>query len=71
MSKLKKVFPGGVRISLEDGSDWTIHPDDVHDVYTWIPAAEIKASKNDEDSEYDYKLENTYIDIAVRAVKTM
>jgi hypothetical protein len=71
MPKLKKVFPGGIRIILEDRSNWVIHPDDVHDVYTWIPGAEIEVTETNGDCEYNYKLENAYIDIAVRARKTI
>jgi hypothetical protein len=69
MPKLKEVFPGGVKISLDDDSVWTIHPEDVHTAYIWLPMAEIKVTELDQDSEFNYELENTYIKVAVRAMK--
>jgi hypothetical protein len=69
MSKLLEVFPGGVKIGLEDGSEWLIHPEDVHTAYIWLPAAEIAITEVDKDGEFSYELENTYIHVSIRAKK--
>lgn len=66
---LNSILNNGEKISLMDGSVWQIKPDDVPTVCTWLPTADIKILKNNNDHVFSYILINKEIDISISAMK--
>jgi len=65
---LNKIIDDGEKITLMDGSVWSINPGDTPTVCTWIPTAEIEISESN-DSVFDHILTNKNIGVSVNAMK--
>lgn len=56
-------------MTLMDGSNWHINPDDILTVCAWIPATEIRIQFVDDRSMFPYALTNIRTRESVRAMK--
>ena len=56
-------------LSLMDGSNWLVNPDDLPTAGTWQPTAKIRIEFQLDDSTFSYRLTNLTNDISIRAMK--
>ncbi len=66
---LNEIISDGEKISLMDGSIWSIDPSDMPTVCTWIPTASIKIKRINSEAMFSYELTNENIGVSVRARK--
>ncbi len=55
---LVEVQDDGLRVYLEDGSQWKVNPIDSKAVLKWAPTAMIRIKRVSEDSKFPYELIN-------------
>ena len=66
---LNEIKRGGRILSLMDSSKFSVHSDDIRTSCAWVPTAEIKVEKVNNNSIYNYKLTNEEVGVSVFAMK--
>ncbi len=61
------VAPGGISLTLEDGSRWDIEPRSHFSVAEWQPDDLISVRRSNDDEAYAYEIDNTSRDSGVLA----
>ena len=56
---IKAVAPGGISVTLEDGSHWDVDPRTHFSVAAWQPEDLISVRRSHDDPSYAYEIDNT------------
>jgi len=56
-------------LTLADGSNWHINPDDMLTVYSWISSTRIRIAFIDNGAAFPYELTNIRTNVSVKAMK--
>ena len=68
-TNLMAIQEDGQKLVMMDGTIWIIHPDDIKKSAKWAPPCGIEIDVKNADSDYDYEIKNTDIDIVIKAYK--